>query len=62
MVLDNVEGAETARAALSRAFDDPSVMELRAFNLGDGGAMWGLLVAARRGATGEATFLVFPMD
>jgi hypothetical protein len=62
MILDSVEEAETARAALSVAFDDPSVTELRAFNLGDGGAMSGLLVAGRRGASGETTFLVFLMD
>ena len=62
MILDIVEGAESARAALARAFDDRAVTELRAFNLGDGGAMSGLLVAGRRGAAGEATFLVFLMD
>jgi hypothetical protein len=62
MILDNIEEAETARAALSAAFDDPAVSELRAFNLGDGEAMSGLLVAGRRGASGEATFLVFLMD
>lgn len=62
MVLENVEGAEAARAALSAAFDDPEVSELRVFNLGDGGAMSGLLVAGRRGASGETTFLVFLMD
>jgi hypothetical protein len=38
------------------------VSELRVFNLGDGAAMAGLLVAGRRGATGEATFLVFLLD
>jgi Asp/Glu/hydantoin racemase len=62
MILDNIEEAETARAALSAAFDDPAVSELRAFNLGDGEAMSGLLVAGRRGASGEAIFLVFLMD
>ena len=62
MILDNIEGAETARAALSNAFDDPAVSELRAFNLGDGEAMSGILVAGRRGASGDATFLVFLMD
>jgi len=62
MLLENVEGAETARAALSAAFDDPEVSELRVFNLGDGEAMSGLLVAGRRGASGETTFLVFLMD
>ena len=54
--------AEAARAALSAAFDDPKVSELRVFNLGDGEAMSGLLVAGRRGASGESTFLVFLMD
>ena len=62
MILENIEGAEKARAALVAAYDDPTVTELRVFNLGDGGAMSGLLVASRRQATGEATFLVFLMD
>ena len=62
MILENVDGAEQARAALAAAYDDPAVTELRVFNLGDGEAMLGLLVASRRQATGEATFLVFLMD
>ena len=62
MILDNIEDAEAARAALSAAFDDLAVTELRAFNLGDGEALSGLLVAGRRGASGDATFLVFLMD
>ena len=62
MILDVVERAEAARAALSAAFDDRAVTELRAFNLGDGGAMSGLLVAGRRSPGGESTFLVFLMD
>ena len=62
MILDVVESAEAARAALSATFDDPAVTELRAFNLGDGGAMSGLLVAGRRSPGGESTFLVFLMD
>lgn len=62
MILDSIEGAETARAALSAAFDDPAVTELRAFNLGDDEAMSGIPVAGRRGASGETTFLVFLMD
>jgi hypothetical protein len=47
---------------LSAVFDDPAVTELRVFNLGDGGAMAGVLVAGRHGASGAATFLVFLMD
>lgn len=61
MILDNIEGAEAARAALSLAFDDPSVTELRAYNIGDGGAMSGLLLAGRRD-NGETTQLVFLLD
>ena len=62
MILDNIDGAEKARAALAAAYDDPAVTELRVFNLGDREAMSGLLVAGRRGAAGEAAFLVFLMD
>ncbi len=62
MILDAVQDAEAARAALSAAFDDPAVTELRVYNLGDGGAMSGILVAARRAATSDATFLVFLLD
>jgi hypothetical protein len=62
MLLDDIDGAEAARAALSAAFDDPGVTELRTFNLGDGEAMSGLLIAGRRGANGETTCVVFLMD
>lgn len=62
MILDNVEHAEAGRSALSGVFDDTTVTELRVFNLGDGEAMSGLLVAGRRGVSGETTFLVFLMD
>ena len=62
MILDSVSEAEKARAALAAAYDDPAVTELRVYNLGDGGAMSGLLVAGRRGETGETTFLVFLYD
>ena len=62
MILDHVEGAETARGALSAVFDDQAVTELRVFNLGDGEALSGLLVAGRRGDSGESAVLVFLMD
>ena len=61
IVLDGVENAKAARQALSIAYDDLAVIELQVFNLGDGEAMSGLLIAARRDA-GAATFLVFLMD
>ena len=63
MILDSIDGAEQARAALAAAYDrSQGVTDLRVFNLGDGGAMSGLLVAGRRQGTGEAAFLVFLMD
>ena len=62
MILDNIDGAEQARAVLAAAYDDPAVTDLWVYNLGDGAAMSGLLVAGYRKGTGEATFLVFLMD
>jgi hypothetical protein len=62
MILDAVQDTEQARAALSAAFDDAAVTELSVYNIGDGAAMSGLLIAGRRAETGEATFLVFLLD
>ena len=62
MILDNIEGAEQARAALAVTFDDPAVTDLLVYNTGDSGALSGLLIAGCRAATHEATFLVFLMD
>ena len=62
MILDNIEGAEKARLALSSAYDQPAMTDLRVYNLGDGGAMSGLLIAGRRKETGEVIFLVFLLD
>lgn len=62
MILEAIEDAEKARAALAAAYDDPAVTELRVFNLGDGGAMSGLLIAGRRPGAGDAILLVFLMD
>jgi len=61
MILDNVDDAQNARAALAAAFDDPAVTELAAYTLGDGAAMAGILVAGRRD-DGAGTFLVFLLD
>lgn len=62
MILDNLDGAEQARAALEAVYDDSAITELRVFTLGDGAAMTGILVAGRAAATGRATFLVFLLD
>jgi hypothetical protein len=61
MLLNATENPASGQAALSATFDDPAVQDLLVFSLGDGGAMSGILIAARR-ANGEATFLVFLMD
>ena len=62
LIIDEVDDAAAARAALAAAYDDPAVTELRVFNLGDGAAMAGLLVAGRRGATVDAILLVLLLD
>lgn len=62
LLLDATDDATAARAALAVAFDDPGVTELRVFNLGDGDAMSGLLVAGRRAAAGDATYVLVLMD
>lgn len=62
LLLDEVENTASARAALVTAFDDPSVIELAIYQLGDGGVMNGILVAGRRQAPPAALFLVFLID
>lgn len=62
MLMDAVDDAENARTALSGAFDDPGVTELVVYNVGDGGAMTGILIAGRRDETSEAIFLIFLLD
>ena len=62
VLLDEAENAAQAQAALVTAFDDPAVTELAVYQLGDGEAMNGLLVAGRRQASQGATFLVFLID
>jgi len=61
MILEVVKDADFGKFALSKAFDATNVTELMVFNLGDGGAMSGVLIAGRR-HNNEATFLVFLMD
>ena len=61
MILDVIKETDFAKFSLSKTFDDRKVRELMVFNLGDGGAMSGMLIAGRR-HNNEATFLVFLMD
>ena len=62
LLLDEVDDPPTAQQALSSAFDDPAVTDLAVFQIGDGAALSGLLVAGRRAATGETVMLVFLLD
>lgn len=62
LILEVIENAESARAALAAVYNDPAVTDLRVFNVGDGEAMSGLLVAGHRGAENTAIYLVVLMD
>jgi hypothetical protein len=61
LIIEVSADVEAAKEALSDAYDAPEVSELRVYNIGDGSAMSGLLVAGRR-ENGEATFLTVLMD
>lgn len=61
LVIEVIDDAEAAKKALAEAYNDPQVADLRVYNIGDGSAMSGLLVAGRR-ENGEATFLTVLMD
>lgn len=61
MLVNGGADPDAARAALVAAFDREAVDELKVFSLGDGGAMSGLMIAARD-RDGAAVFLVFLMD
>jgi pimeloyl-ACP methyl ester carboxylesterase len=60
-ILDNIEDSQKAQQAVAAAYDPVEVVDLRAFNIGDGDVMSGLIIAGRR-VNGEATFLVFLLD
>jgi len=61
MILSVIEDADSAKLALSQTYDDVDVVDLVVYRLGDGEAMYGLLIAGRR-SNNEATFLVFLLD
>ncbi|MCA9874146.1 MAG: hypothetical protein KC441_10840 [Anaerolineales bacterium] len=62
MILDNLDNADQACAALAVVYDAFTLTDLRVYALGDGGAMSGLLVAGCHDSTREAIFLVFLLD
>ena len=62
LFLEGLQDPQEGYKALAAAFDDPLVTDLNVYNIGDGGAMSGLIIAAWRKKTQEVTFLVFLMD
>ncbi len=62
MILDNIDDPEQGKAALAAAYDDASISELAVFNIGDGGAMSGIVLAGRHKLSDKTTILVFLMD
>jgi len=61
MLLNSISDSKEAQESLALAFDNADVQDLLVFDLGDGGAMSGVLIAARR-QNRDAVFLVFLMD
>jgi hypothetical protein len=62
LLLDETQDAQNAQVALAEAFDDPAVTELAVYKIGDGAALAGILVAARRAADGQTILLAFLLD
>lgn len=61
MLLETNDNPAAAQAAVATAYNDPGVTELRVYNIGDGEAMSGLLIAGLRD-NAELTILAFLMD
>ena len=62
LLLEVIDSADRARAALYAAYDYLEVTQLRVLIIGDGKAMSGLLLAGRWGTRGEAKILVVLTD
>ena len=61
LLIENNDHTTEAHAALSKAFDDDTVLELQVYKIGDGDAMSGILITSRRLHEGSL-FLVLLMD
>ena len=62
LIVDNIDDPTQAHLALAKAFDDPDVSRLDIYRLGDGEQMNGVLIAAYRAKSSDATFLVSLTD
>jgi len=61
LLLTETDDHARAQQALAAVFDNPQVIDLSVYAIGDGAAMAGLLLAGRR-TTGETTILVSLLD
>ena len=61
LIIDNGSSATSSRQALAAAFDDETVTALQVYQIGDGAALSGLLIAGWRDS-GAAIFLVLLLD
>ncbi len=62
LLLDEAADPPSAQGALSGAFDDPAVTELAVYQIGDGAALSGILVAARRAPDDQTVMLILLLD
>lgn len=61
LILDVVADPLAGQRALAAAYDAHEVVELRVYNIGDGEAMSGIILAGR-GARGQTTLLILLLD
>lgn len=61
LLLHGRDDADAAQRALEAVYNDPAVVDLRVFTIGDGAALSGVVIAGRRGDATEVS-LVFLMD
>lgn len=62
LILDNIDDAEAARDALQRVFDDPAIRRLSIYRLGDGEAIFGIMIAALAGSPGRIVMMITMSD
>ena len=59
--LDTIDDAAEAHSALAAAYNGPEMLDLHVYNLGDGDAMAGLLIAGLR-QNNDVTIVAFLLD
>ena len=60
-LLDTIDDTAEAFTALAAAYNDPEMIDLQVYNLGDGDAMTGVLIAGSR-KNSDVTILAFLLD